>query len=188
MDPETHSSLLDARAMYFEQAGFASDGGYNDKWVEIDMGRFSIKFPNTDARLRAVRYHDLHHVVTGYGTDLTGEAEIAAWEIASSCRGFIAAWVLNLLVFGYRLVREPQRLYRAFVRGCHSQNLYDRVFDDALLARSVREMRRELGLIAPARTGTLRDRLAFLGWGTIGVILAWGPLVAPVGFLAWWLT
>jgi ubiquinone biosynthesis protein Coq4 len=39
-----------------------------------------------------VRLHDLHHLVTGYPTDWKGELEISAWEIAGSCRGYVAAW------------------------------------------------------------------------------------------------
>jgi hypothetical protein len=31
-----------------------------------------------------------------YETDLPGEAEIAAWEIASGCARYQAAWILNL--------------------------------------------------------------------------------------------
>ena len=31
----------------------------------------------------ALLLHDVHHVVTGYGTALPGELELAAWELAS---------------------------------------------------------------------------------------------------------
>ena len=51
-----------------------------------------MPFPNTPSRKRAVRYHDLHHALTGYATDLTGEFEISAWEIGSGCADHVAAW------------------------------------------------------------------------------------------------
>ena len=180
-------SLQDARTEYFERSGFAPDGGYDDKWVVVDMGRFTIKFPNGDARKRAVRYHDLHHVVTGYGTDLKGEAEISAWEIASSCRDMVAAWILNLLAFGHVLVREPRALYNAFVRGRHSNNLYLYTYDDALLTRSVADIRKELGLDSDVYEPTHGNRLAFVAWGSLAIGLAWGPVLALPTLLIWWL-
>jgi hypothetical protein len=183
-----NQNLRDARSEYFERSGFAPDGGYHDKWVEVDMGRFTIKFPNSDARLRAVRYHDLHHVLTGYETDLKGEAEISAWEIASSCRDMIAAWILNLLAFGHVLIREPRALYKAFIRGRQSRNLYLYTYDDTLLERTVSELRTELGLDSELDEPTIGNRIAFVAWGSLAIGLAWGPVLALVCLAAWWLT
>ncbi|MEM6294127.1 MAG: hypothetical protein AAGA54_22805 [Myxococcota bacterium] len=39
--------------------------------------RFCI--PNTPADGRAIRWHDLHHAVTG--SDPVGEAELSPWEL-----------------------------------------------------------------------------------------------------------
>src|SRR4029453_11188168 len=92
-----------ARALYFEDNAFGPDGGYSKSWVPIQMGPIKVAIPNTAARVRAVKYHDLHHVVTGYATDLVGEAEIGAWEIGSGCAGFVAAWILKFyaIVLGF---------------------------------------------------------------------------------------
>src|SRR5688572_7376869 len=89
-------SMSDARAAYFKANGFGADGGYSDAWVDFKLGPVPFPFPNTKARVRAVRYHDLHHVLTGYGTDILGEFEISAWEIGAGCKDFVAAWQLNL--------------------------------------------------------------------------------------------
>src|SRR5215470_18087947 len=75
-------TLRDARAQYFTENNFG-DGGYTAKWVKVQAGPIPIYFPNTAARVHAVRFHDLHHVATEYKTTWTGEAEIGAWEIAS---------------------------------------------------------------------------------------------------------
>jgi hypothetical protein len=58
--------------------------------VKLNSGRLKLAFPNTQARIRAVRYHDLHHVVTDYETNWKGESEIGAWEVATGCRDFMA--------------------------------------------------------------------------------------------------
>jgi hypothetical protein len=65
-----------ARAEYFRANGFGDDGGYDAQWVKVKLGAVPLWFPNTDARRRAVRLHDLHHLATGYETSLVGEAEI----------------------------------------------------------------------------------------------------------------
>src|SRR5689334_975997 len=68
-----------ARRLYFDANGFG-EGGYDAKWVTVKMGPIPFAFPNSPERVRSVRLHDLHHVVTDYATDWTGEAEIGAWE------------------------------------------------------------------------------------------------------------
>ena len=67
-----------------------------------------------------MRLHDLHHIATGYDTSWTGEAEIAAWELASGCRGYVAAWVLDLASIPLGLVIAPRRLLRASRIGTRS--------------------------------------------------------------------
>jgi hypothetical protein len=85
-----------ARAVYFRANGFGESGGYDDPWVSFKLGPVPVSFPNTPGWVSAVRYHDLHHVLTGYDTDNAGEFEISAFEIAAGCRDFYAAWFLNL--------------------------------------------------------------------------------------------
>src|SRR5688572_12140938 len=88
--------VRDARAQYFANAGFAQDGGYADRWVRLKAGGVTVfMFPNTAARVRSVKLHDLHHVLTEYDTTWAGEAEIGAWELASGCARHYPAWVLN---------------------------------------------------------------------------------------------
>ena len=62
----TYSDALtigNARAQYFAENNFG-DGGYSASWVKVQAGSIPIYFPNTAARIRAVRFHDLHHVAT----------------------------------------------------------------------------------------------------------------------------
>jgi hypothetical protein len=163
--------VRDARARYFESNGFG-DGGYDAKWVKLALGPIPFAFPNTAARVRAVRLHDLHHVATGYDTTVLGEAEIGAWEIGSSCRGFVAAWVLNLYAMQLGLWIDPAAVFRAFVRGRHTGNLYSGEWDEALLEARVGELRGRLGLGAAAPRATGMDRAAFLGWSGLALLLA----------------
>ena len=100
-------TMQDAVKQYFEVNHFGSDGGYNDKFVELKVGPMVMFLPNVPSRVRAVRVHDLHHVLTGYQTNWIGEFEISAWELATNCSNYGAALVLNLsgLISGLGLAR-----------------------------------------------------------------------------------
>jgi len=181
-------SLRDARARYFRDNAFGDDGGYAKKWVQLQLGPLPFAFPNSAARVRAVKYHDLHHVVTGYATNVVGEAEIGAWEIGSGCAGFVAAWILNLyaMVLGF-LAGHPGAVWRAFLRGRRTRNLYRVDYDDALLDAPLTEMRARLGLdpqTAP-ESATLAECAAFAGWSAVAIALALATmalLCAPLVF------
>ncbi len=138
-------SVADARDRYFDDNGF-SLAGYRDRWVTLKLGPIPLKIPNTAARRAAVQLHDLHHVATGYATTWTGEAEIAAWELAAGCGRYVAAWILNLGAMAVGFVIAPRRVARAFRRGRRSKSLYGRAFGDDLLAITVGELRSRLGL------------------------------------------
>ncbi len=96
--PDT-MSLRDARTLFFERSNLGADGGYSSRWVRVESKPIAFYFPNCHSRVAAARLHDLHHIVAEYGTDWPGEAEIAAWEIASGCTHYYAAWILNLGAF-----------------------------------------------------------------------------------------
>lgn len=167
-------TLLEARTRFFVQNGFAADGGYGDRWIELAVGPLKVALPNTPARVRAVRYHDLHHVVTGYRTDLRGEAEISAWELGAGCKDMVAAWFLNLGAFGLGTALAPRRLFRAFARGRRSETLYGRPFEP-LLTATIGEVRRDAGLeaadAAPRPLGVGGVAL-FGGTAVVGVAVA----------------
>lgn len=174
------TTLLDARAAYFEANGFGEDGGYSKATVTITVFGIPMTIPNTEGRKRAVVFHDMHHLVTGYATTNLGEAEIGAWELGSGCGEVRAAWVLNTgsLILG--VFTNPARLFRAFVRGRQSQNLYGRDAE-ALLRRPVDEVRREMGLDADPAAATMGDAVAFAVHLTVSLVAVALPLLV----IAW---
>jgi hypothetical protein len=168
-------TMLDARRRYFDDNGF--DDSYGERWVKLKAGPIPLYFPNAEGRRRAVKLHDLHHIVTGYQTTWTGESEIGAWEIASGCGHFTWAWGLNLSALAIGLFVAPGAAFRAFVRGRHTANLYHHgEFRDAILGRSVGELRRDLRLDQPAPTARAADVVAFGGWSLAALALQFAPL------------
>src|SRR5215211_3920349 len=157
-------TLGEARARLFALGGLGDDGGYGDAWVVLKLWRVPLAFPNTEGRRRAVRFHDLHHVLTEYPTTWRGEFEIAAWEVAGGIRRYWVAWLLDLLGFACGLVVSPRAVYRAFVRGRHSTNLYGDAWDESILARPVGEVRRRLKLYVGETRATRDDKVSFAFW------------------------
>jgi len=180
------SDLRAARERYFVLNNFAG-GGYEEGWVKMKAGPMPIWFPNTVARVKAVKFHDLHHVLTEYPTTWKGEAEIGAWEVATGCAAHYQAWLLNLLAFAIGLAINPRGVYRAFMRGRHTRNLYRSTYSDELLARTVGEMRRELDLDREFAPPTPHDRRAFVFWSLASVATlagTWIVALLPLATLA----
>src|SRR4051812_23674494 len=140
-------TLAEAVKQYFIDNQFGPDGGYGLRWVQVKLGPLPFVVPNTKERVRAVRFHDLHHVLTGYKTDLTGEFEIGAWELSTFCGDFTVAWTLNLqsLIAGFLVC--PGRTLAAFARGRTTRNLYDgQTYGPELLNQTVGDTKKQLGL------------------------------------------
>jgi hypothetical protein len=180
------ATLTAARARYFAANGFGADGGYQAPFVDFKLGPIPFPFPNTEGRRRAVRYHDLHHIVTGYGTDFSGELEISAWELGAGCRDYRTAWLLNLGGTAMGAAIAPRRTFRAFCRGRRSRTLYGRPLAP-LLESTVAGARRDCGLDTPVET-RLSDLPPFLAAWLAGSIVGWIFLLGvtallPIGLL-----
>ena len=168
------TSMRTARSRYFEANCFGDNGGYDAAWVQFKLGPLPLSIPNTASRVRAVAFHDLHHVVTGYDTDMVGELEISAWEIGAGCRDYWAAWFINLSGLAGGLFAAPRRTFRAFVRGRHNVTLYGQDLE-ALLDCQVGEVRTRCRLsAAPAdeavKAPRLDDGLRFALAATAGLL------------------
>lgn len=189
-----HQTLRMARKQYFRDSGFGEDGGYNERWIKVKVWRIPIWLPNTAGRRRAVRLHDLHHILTGYPTTWRGEAEISAWEVGSGgLKTFFAGWVLDLMNIAQGVVINPAGVYRGFMRGRQTKNLFGAEFNTKLLDSSVDEYRERLGLDQIVRKPAPSDYLSLAFWVIISIavyLLAVSvPLIPSVGLLLvilWW--
>jgi hypothetical protein len=143
-------TVADALAAFFQANGLPSDGGYSDPVFTVKLGPLPLALPNGRGRRRAVRFHDLHHIITGHRTNFRGEAENAAWELGGGCGTYLAAWMLALMALGPGLLCWPRRTWQAFVAGRRSGNLYG-VDDQELLNSTIGELRHQLGMDDPQR-------------------------------------
>jgi len=166
-DDET---LREARLRYWRANGFGDDGGYSKKWEVLKIGPLPFPIPNGAARKDAIRYHDLNHVITGYDTDLSGETEIAAWEVASGCGTKWVAWLLNLQAL-LMSPAWPKRTLRAWARGRRSKNLYSDGFTEETLDQTVGELRDRLNVPPPETEPEASDRVSLVATVTATILV-----------------
>jgi hypothetical protein len=118
-------TLHDELAAFYARSGFGLEIGARPRTVPVYTGCILVPLPNIEARSRFLKYHDLHHLITGYSVGRIGEGEVSAWELGSgSMLVSPALGLMNLIALSTGLVLEPRRMWRAFRLGCTSGNLY----------------------------------------------------------------
>jgi len=162
-DSQTPRDLLPA---FYKQYQLDEDGGQSSSYVRIELAKkIFLYFPNFDARRKAIFKHDVHHMVTGYTSTFKGETEIGAWEIGSGCRHYWAAFALDIAAITPGMLFNPAGVYKAFVRGRRTKNLYSDSFtDEQVMDMRVADIRQSLLLNdhIGKTNGNLADFLLFV--------------------------
>jgi hypothetical protein len=145
MDVDPDASLKEAVAQFYNQHGFPGDGGIGaQRWSPVGCRDLKVYLPNFEWRRRALPFHDIHHVLTGYPFRPTGEFEMAAWEFAAGRYPNPLSTLFCLPLVSLGTCTIPRRSFSAFVRGRHSQTLYRGYAYPELLERRVAEVRAEI--------------------------------------------
>lgn len=136
-----------ALSAYLDENGFTREEYDAPRTPASFLGvRFTV--PNTPAHRVAIRLHDLHHVATGFGTDLVGEGEVSAFEARGGLREvgvYTGALVTSGVLVG--LAAAPLRVRWAWRGGRAGNVLWSKpVAYERLLEMSVRELRALLGV------------------------------------------
>jgi hypothetical protein len=152
------TSVREGRDAYLDENGFTV-AAYDEPRTEVTFLGLDFAVPNTAAHRRAIMLHDLHHVATGYGTDLAGEGEISAWELRAGQRGldlYVRAIIATGALLG--LIVAPRRMLRAWraARGARALWTQSAMGDDGtarrdydgLLALDVGQLREKTGVPA----------------------------------------
>ena len=167
--------------VFYKEYNLDEDGGLHDSKVKIEITkRFFLYIPNFPSRKRAVLKHDIHHIITGYPSDIKGETEIGAWEVASGCKNYWIAWALNLHGMVMGIWFNLPGVYRAFIRGRRSENLYSNcITDQQALEMHTTELQNLLSI--PPQHQKLQSRFSdfifFFLWIIIAVIFAFASIL-----------
>ncbi len=165
-------SLHELLPVFYQKYHLGNDGGQTSPHVKIEFTRkIFLYFPNFDARRKAVFKHDVHHIATGYTSTIKGETEIGAWEIGSGCRHYWVAFILDLNGMMMGLLINPIGVYKAFIRGRQTKNLYADVYTDSqIMDIPLYKIRENLLLNNNPKRGKFKDILLFLLVIVTGVI------------------
>ena len=114
-------------------SGMPRGDWYRDNWVRIQVkGRRVPVFPIHGFK-QSFFLHDIHHLLTGYDTDWTGEFEIAAWELSSGgCGRYYLYWIDRIVFILLGLIFAPRATVRAFRQGWPHRNSFGRDPNDLM--------------------------------------------------------
>ncbi len=145
MKDQTPGEIL---SKFYSDNNLDPDGGQSSSSVKIELtAKVYFYFPNFDARRKAVILHDIHHLLTGYTTTLSGESEISAWEIASGCKSYWAAFLINTSGLMMGIPFNFMGVLKAFSRGRKTKNLYHNSISlEQALDMKISELRKHLNL------------------------------------------
>ncbi|MCW3094802.1 MAG: hypothetical protein JWL77_420 [Chthonomonadaceae bacterium] len=139
--PQSGPTVREARDRFL--AAYAlGRSTYTDTRFTLHLGPWRIRLPNPGL----LPLHDLHHVATGFGSGLTGEAEISAFELRTGWGNLlILALCVGAVLLG--AVICPRRVWRSWLRSRGARGLYRRGRDyERLLDMTVTELRSHLGI------------------------------------------
>ena len=180
-------SVRQALDQHLAASGLPPDAGDSDPFAVVKIFYLPYPIPNTRARKRAVRIHDLNHLISGYRTDRVGELEISAWELASGgCADYRAAWILDLAGLFGGLLAAPRRTVRAFWSGRDQQNLYRRDYEE-MLSLPMSELPSLAAERVPTRLGRMPATLHLVTLAVFAVPVAIGMTVAWYVLVPVWL-
>ncbi len=160
------------------------DADADARWVRIRIGPIPFAYPNTKARKRLVLAHDLQHLLTGYGTDLIGEAELGAWELGTGVRDR-SGCVMRSACSG--------SCCRARLRDCAERSCVGATAGTCLGIGSTPPRCRarsptcaeNSGSIEPFPDATAEDLREWRRWAAKAIAVVWGPII-PIAAITWW--
>ena len=118
------TAIDQALKQFYRDSGFEPETGKRPSFVEVFVGCLLIPLPNIEVRRKYIKYHDLHHVINGYGATQIGEGEVSAWELGTGSLLQPVLMFMNLIAISTALAVSPRRVFNAYLRGCKSRNLY----------------------------------------------------------------
>jgi hypothetical protein len=133
-----------------QENGFTFEAINKTAYKVVFFGR-DITVPNSPKHQQILRLHDLHHVITGYGTCHVGEGELAMWEWRAGVFE-LGAWATFLTVVTGMMgfVIDPGRMVRAWRASKGARPLWaSKIPYPELLEKSVGELRAQAN-VAPA--------------------------------------
>lgn len=183
VSPKENRTLKQALDQHLKKLG-TTEASYTDRWYWMRIPPFSIPVFNFKARQKGIKFHDLHHVLTGYKPNFLGEAEISAWEMASGWGNHPFAIFYALLAIPTGMLISPRAVLKAFLKGKRNKNLYQEKELNSWMELTVEQARKKLKIDGRTNLkGNWKDYLELAGWVIAG--FATLMITGTVWFLPW---
>ena len=178
MSDQTPRDIL---SKFYVDNNLDADGGQASSSVKIEItSKFHFYFPNFDARRKAVLRHDIHHLITGYKTNLAGESEISAWEIGSGCKNYWAAFFIDTSGLMVGIPFNFMGVLKAFARGRKTKNLYHNTIPvERAMDTKVSELKKQfqLDVYGKDTKPTFVDFILFAAFALFGFVYSMLSLI-----------
>lgn len=173
-----------ALAAFYREHGFGNVPGERPRTVRVYTGCMLVPLPNIEARRKYLKYHDLHHIATGYSVGRIGEGEMSAWELGTGSASVVPmVGVMNLVALSTGLFLEPRRMWRAFERGCRGFNLYPAAMREAIDTERIGDIVSLRARIVDVRAESrwpLAQRARFAAYSAAAVVIHAGLAIPAV--------
>ena len=158
-------SLEAALTDFYARHNFGDTLGARPRTVPVYTGCLLVPLPNIESRSKYLKYHDLHHLVTGYTVGRIGEGEVSSWELGTgSMRVSPVLGFMNLIALSTGWVLDRERMWKAYAHGMQSRNVYTRAMrgavDDGKWA-SLEDLRAEILGDSPVTRPSWAQRTTF---------------------------
>jgi hypothetical protein len=146
-------------------------------WWSFEVLGVRLYCFNFSWRRKALAFHDLHHVVTGYPCNMSGEMQVATWEYAAgSCPNWFAKlFCLPLVAMG--AVLTPQQVFAAYKNGADNVSLFGVKLDSTIVNMPVAKLR-SLTLKPTPNRSAARKLLGYSTLVALSVLMYILPLIA----------
>ena len=121
-----HLSIPDAIQLFNHMHNFENfPDNRPPKFIGVYTGCLIVPLPNVEVRPKYIKFHDLHHIMTGYSVGRIGEGQVSAWELGTgSAYKSLLLGFMNLIAISTGFFLKPKAIWHAYVRGTQSRNMY----------------------------------------------------------------
>jgi hypothetical protein len=148
-------------------------------WWSFEAWGVTLYSYNFAWRRKALAFHDLHHVVTGYPCNMEGEMQVATWEFAAGpCPSpFAQLFCLPLVAMGAATM--PRKTFAAYRNGRRSNSLFGRELGSGVSAMPVPELRQKTEALVRSKSlaGDLAGFIALVSASALMYVL---PAIAAL--------
>lgn len=173
MTNHNNQTITEALDEYKLNNGIEVNGEHSKTWV-CNIGPFKLSLPNFQWRKKAILKHDLHHIMTGYPCDMTGEFQLATWEFANHPYPHIGAQLFCLPLVTFGLLWSPRNIWKAFLSGRNTTSLYAQNLSHEFMNSPVNILRNRLII---NKEPELFDYFMFLKLILTSMLLVFSPFI-----------